>query len=80
MRDAVVRLATGGLLGGLLLGCAPLSEQEKNARAIQLLEAKEEFLVRQDRCMKMGGAMQMRTRPLEKAGYLDYKAATCVRR
>jgi len=52
----------------------------RTARAERLTLAKEEYQAREERCESLGGAMTMRTRPLEKPGYLDYRSANCVRR
>ena len=80
MRNAIVRLGCCALVTGALWGCAPMTEQQKYERAERLTLAKEEFNAREQQCEQRGGVMHMRTRPLEKPGYLDYRAATCVRR
>ena len=80
MRNAVVRGLTGALFACLVWGCAPLTEQEKYERAERLTLAKEDYLAREEQCESRGGVMQLSARPLEKPGYLDYRAATCVRR
>ena len=80
MQCIIVRLAAGGLIGVLLAACVPLSEQQLYERNARLLEAKEEFFAREAYCSKMGGSMEMRTRALGKADYLDYRSARCVRR
>ena len=80
MRYAIVRLVAGAALAGVLWGCAPLTEQERYEWLDRRNQAKEAFLAREELCESRGGVMQMRTRPLEKPGYLDYQSATCVRR
>lgn len=80
MRTAIVRGCLGPLIVGLLWGCTPLTEQQLYERAERLNLAKEEYQARENRCEQLGGAMTMRTRPLEKPGYLDYRSASCVRR
>ena len=80
MHSAIVRLGFSVLVSGALSGCAPMTEQQKYERAERLNLAKEEFQAREQQCEKRGGVMHMRTRPLEKPGDLDYRAATCVRR
>ena len=80
MRAAIVRGLTGVLLACLAWGCAPLTEQELYERSERLNLAKEEYQAREEQCENRGGVMQMSLRPLEKPGYLDYRAATCVRR
>lgn len=80
MRGIVVRLATGGLLASFLLACTPLTEQQIYDREVRLIEAREEYFAKEASCTHMGGSMQVRTRSLGRADYLDYKAARCVRR
>lgn len=80
MHCIFVRLATGGLLASVLLACTPLTEQQIYEREVRLIEAKEDFFAREASCGRMGGSMEMRTRSLGKADYLDYKSARCVRR
>lgn len=80
MQSNIVRTAVGGIVTGLVLGCTPLTAQQQYERANRLIEAKEEYTAREASCIRKGGAMQMRMRPLEKPGYLDYKSATCIRR
>jgi len=80
MRGAIVRVCLGAAVMGLSWGCAPLTEQQLYDRAERLTLAKEEYQAREERCESLGGAMTMRTRPLEKPGYLDYRSANCVRR
>lgn len=80
MRHAVVRLGACLLLAGITVACSPLTEQEKFERADRLNQAKENYLVREQRCIAMGGAMNMRAKPLGKPDYIDYQSATCVSR
>ncbi|MDX1509458.1 MAG: hypothetical protein R3358_14320 [Woeseiaceae bacterium] len=80
MRFAVVRLWACLLLAGISAACSPLTEQERFDRADRLNQAKENYLAREQQCMRMGGAMQMRSRPLGKPDYLDYQTASCVSR
>jgi len=80
MRIAIVRGCLGSVFAGLVWGCTPLTEQQLYERAERLTLAKEEYQARENRCESLGGAMTMRTRPLEKPGYLDYRSASCVRR
>ena len=80
MRSAIVRLGFSVLFTGTLWGCSPMTEQQKYERTERLNLAKEEFQAREQQCEKRGGVMHMRTRPLEKPGYLDYRAASCIRR
>ena len=80
MRNAFVRGVSGVLLAGLRWGCAPLSEEERFERTERLYLAREEYLVREQKCQSRGGVMQMRTHTLRKPGDRDDRAATCVRR
>ena len=92
MRNAVVRTLAGRrattavtvlaatLAASLATGCAPLTEHEKYERAERLTLAQEEYAVREEHCINMGGVMHMQTRPLEKPSSMDYRAARCVRR
>jgi len=80
MRQAIVQVVVAGLAGCALWGCAPLTEQERYEWFDRVNTAKEEFHAREEVCESRGGVMHMRTRPLEKPRYLDYKSATCVRR
>jgi len=80
MRSAIVRVCSGAVFVGVAWGCTPLTEQQLYDRAERLTLAQEEYQARENRCEDLGGAMSMRTRPLEKPGYLDYRSATCVRR
>jgi hypothetical protein len=80
MHGAIVRVCTGVVFGCLIWGCAPLTEQQLYERAERLTIAKEQYYARAQQCESRGGAMSMRTRPLEKPGYLDYQSATCIRR
>ncbi len=79
MHGAIVRVCLSAAVMSLSWGCTPLTEQQQYERAEQLTLAKEEYLAREKRCESLGGAMTMRTRPLEKPGYLDYRSANCVR-
>ena len=80
MRIAIVRGCLSLLIVGPISGCTPLTEQQLYEREERLTLAREEYEAREDRCVQLGGAMSMRTRPLEKPGYLDYRSASCVRR
>ena len=80
MRQAIVRMSLVGMTAGVLWGCAPLTEQERYEFLDRRNQAREAFLAREEQCERHGGMMQMRTRPLEKPGHLDYQAATCIRR
>ena len=91
MRNAIVRMGVGrrattmlsigaaALLTGVA-ACSPLTEHEKYLRAERLTLAQEEFAVREEHCINMGGVMHLQTRPLEKPSSMDYRAARCVRR
>lgn len=80
MHGAIVRVCTGAAVACLFWGCTPLTEQQLYERAERLTVAKEQYYAREQQCENRGGAMSMRTRPLEKPGYLDYQSATCIRR
>jgi len=80
MHGAIVRVCLSAAVMSLSWGCTPLTEQQLYERAERLTLAKEEYQAREESCESLGGAMTMRTRPLEKPGYLDYRSANCVRR
>ncbi len=80
MRNDVVRMSTHVLFMGLVWGCAPLTEDQRFERADRLNIAQEEYSAREQMCVKNGGVMSMKARPLQKPDYLDYRSATCVRR
>ena len=73
-------MVAGGVIMGLLAACAPITEQQLYEREFRLQQAEEDFYAREAYCTKMGGSMEMRTRALGKADYLDYRTARCVRR
>ncbi len=80
MRVAVVRAILGASAMGLAWGCAPYSEQEEYEHADRLNQAKEQYVVKKERCEQLGGSMLMRAQRLAEPGYHEYSMARCVKR
>ncbi len=80
MRTAVVRLVLGASVLGLTVACAPYTEQEMYEQADRLNLAKEQYVVRKERCEQLGGAMVLRAQRLQEPGYHEYSMAKCAKR
>ena len=80
MQRDIVRWLVAGCVLSLTIGCVTLTEDQKFDRINRLAEAEEEFLARKAQCVRNGGAMWMKTRPIGRPDYLDFKTAKCVRR
>lgn len=80
MRTAVVRLVMGASVLGLAVACAPYTEQEMYEQADRLNLAKEQYVVRKERCEQLGGSMVLRAQRLQEPGYHEYSMAKCAKR
>jgi len=80
MRTAVVRLVLGASVLGLTVACAPYTEQEMYEQADRLNLAKEQYVVRKERCEQLGGSMILRAQRLQEPGYHEYSMAKCAKR
>jgi len=80
MRTAVVRLVLGASVLGLTVACAPYTEQEMYEQADRLNLAKEQYVVKKERCEQLGGSMVLRAQRLQEPGYHEYSMAKCAKR
>ena len=79
MRRAFVGF-TGAMLGLWVAGCSVSATTDGYSSSDRLNVARDEYYARKAHCEQMGGAMSLRTRPLQPPGLTEYRSASCVRR
>ncbi len=71
---------TIGLMTIRIFTAARDAEQELYKQADRLTLAREQYVVKKERCEQLGGSMIMRTQRLQEPGYHEYRMAKCATR